>query len=173
MRDLNSAVENPSRHMVPRDVIEIHAMTRTHVVQLLKNVKGHLHVGVDGWTLPNVFAFPGVTVHYVVDDALKMLTLDFVKLTLLLGFVSDNGSNNDTLVEELSRLLPSFGGKSFRVRCFAHIINLVAKAVLSPFAGRPTKTQLLEPATPQLDSQLAELEDDVGEGYVGDEDVIR
>lgn len=39
----------------------------------------------------------------------------------------DNASNNDTLVSELSILLPNFKGARVRVRCFAHVLNLVIK----------------------------------------------
>jgi hypothetical protein len=42
-------------------------------------------------------------------------------------FTADNASNNDTLVDELSNLIPTFGGREYRVRCFAHILNLVVK----------------------------------------------
>jgi len=45
-------------------------------------------------------------------------------------FTVDNASNNDTLVDELSILIPSFGGREYRVRCFAHILNLVVKVSL-------------------------------------------
>ena len=41
--------------------------------------------------------------------------------------MADNTSNNDTLVDELSILIPSFGGCEYCVRCFAHILNLVVK----------------------------------------------
>jgi len=46
-------------------------------------------------------------------------------------FTADNASNNDTLVDELSILIPSFGGRQYRVRCFAHILNLVVKVSLA------------------------------------------
>jgi len=49
----------------------------------------------------------------------------------VLTFTADNASNNDTLVDELSNLIPTFGGKEYRVRCFAHILNLVVKVCLS------------------------------------------
>ena len=45
----------------------------------------------------------------------------------VLAFTADNASNNDTLVDELLTLIPSFGGSDYRVRCFAHILNLVVK----------------------------------------------
>ena len=49
----------------------------------------------------------------------------------LLGFVCDNASNNDTLIDSLATLVPFFGGSGYHVRCFAHIINLVVKVGLS------------------------------------------
>ena len=42
-------------------------------------------------------------------------------------FTADNASNNNTLVNELSVLIPTFGGAKYRVHCFAHILNLVVK----------------------------------------------
>ncbi|KAF6763425.1 hypothetical protein DFP72DRAFT_781155, partial [Ephemerocybe angulata] len=36
----------------------------------------------------------------------------------LLGFTSDNASNNDTLVAELATLIPTFRGSVHHVRCF-------------------------------------------------------
>lgn len=46
----------------------------------------------------------------------------------VLGLVCDNTSNNDTMVDELEMLLPSFGGRRTHVHCFAHILDLVVKA---------------------------------------------
>src|ERR1700733_14594047 len=48
----------------------------------------------------------------------------------VLTLVCDNASNNDTMTEELGCLIPSFKGKQARVRCFAHILNLVVKVHL-------------------------------------------
>ncbi len=45
----------------------------------------------------------------------------------VLAFTADNASKNDTLVNELSVLIPPFGGSDYCVRCFAHILNLVVK----------------------------------------------
>lgn len=42
----------------------------------------------------------------------------------------NNTSNNDTMVEQLSFLLPEFDGNFNQVCCFAHIVNLVAKLLL-------------------------------------------
>ena len=45
----------------------------------------------------------------------------------------DNASNNDVMVKALGRLNNSFLGAVSHVRCFTHIINLVAKTVLHQF----------------------------------------
>jgi hypothetical protein len=45
----------------------------------------------------------------------------------ILAFTADNASNNNTLVDELEDLLDGFQGSLTRVRCFAHILNLVVK----------------------------------------------
>ena len=44
----------------------------------------------------------------------------------------DNASNNDTFTTHLQKLFPSFGGSSFRSRCVAHILNLMAKVSPNP-----------------------------------------
>lgn len=51
----------------------------------------------------------------------------------MLGVTGDSASNNDTLVTELAMRIVSFMGEKRRVRCFAHTINLVAKAFLRLF----------------------------------------
>ena len=40
---------------------------------------GRLHLCVDGWTSPNVIAFIGATVHWVVDGHMQSVILDFIK----------------------------------------------------------------------------------------------
>ena len=46
----------------------------------------------------------------------------------ILSATHNNASNNNTLVNELADLLDGFQGKATRVRCFAHVLNLVVKA---------------------------------------------
>ncbi|QRV73566.1 hAT family dimerization protein [Ceratobasidium sp. AG-Ba] len=52
----------------------------------------------------------------------------------------DNASNNDTLVRHLKRLAPTFNGTKARLRCLAHIMNLIAKAFMSLFSPPPKRT---------------------------------
>ncbi len=46
--------------------------------------------------------------------------------TKILGFVADNASNNQVVAVELESL-GGINGAITRVRCFAHILNLVVK----------------------------------------------
>lgn len=48
-------------------------------------------------------------------------------LKQILGIVCDNASNNDTLMTNLEFDLGEHVGPLTRIRCFAHIINLVVK----------------------------------------------
>ena len=44
-----------------------------------------------------------------------------------MGVTADNAENNVTMLRELQVLIPTWPGPDMRVRCFAHIINLVVK----------------------------------------------
>lgn len=71
-----------------------------------------------------------------------------------MGITCDNASNNDTMVEELMDLLPGFPGDLYRVRCFAHVLNLVAKSLIKHFDVRDKR----DPATADGDErELLEL----------------
>ena len=47
--------------------------------------------------------------------------------------MADNASSNDTFIEHLSELNSEFLGSPARVRCFNHILNLVAKMMMRWF----------------------------------------
>ncbi|RDX39996.1 hypothetical protein OH76DRAFT_1304119, partial [Lentinus brumalis] len=53
-----------------------------------------------------------------------------------MSITCDNASNNDVMIEEMGRCIPSFEGDFHRVRCFAHIVNLVVKSLLKNFDAR-------------------------------------
>jgi hypothetical protein len=195
---LHGRVEIPHPITISRDVKEIFTLSKIHVARVLGDYKVRVHIGVDGWTSPNIFSFLGITAHRVVDGRINSCILDFVKLLhnhsgiylanqlvlclrefkletkvssflfcplyisrnmfQLLGVVCDNAANNGTMVKELGRLLETegFGGEASRVRCFAHTLNLVVKAILRQFS-RSCKTTT--DANVFLDS-IEELDDD-------------
>jgi len=72
----------------------------------------------------------------------------------LLGFIADNAANNDMLTDKLEDRLENWDGQHNRVRCLAHVINLVTKATFWPF-------------TPKKDSD--EAEDDENETHDDEE----
>ena len=51
----------------------------------------------------------------------------------ILAITTDNSSNNNMLIDELGDLLEGCQGSLTRVRCFAHILNLVVKVGVVPF----------------------------------------
>lgn len=61
----------------------------------------------------------------------------FAKLNITLhssqifAVTADNASNNDTLVSELESNLGGINSVRTRVRCFAHVLNLVVKVCCS------------------------------------------
>lgn len=59
-----------------------------------------------------------------------ILPLQSFDSTQLLSAAFDNASCNDTQVDHLHRLIPTFKGRNGQVRCFAHILNLAVQAAL-------------------------------------------
>ncbi|KAG1722957.1 uncharacterized protein EDB91DRAFT_1040319, partial [Suillus paluster] len=51
----------------------------------------------------------------------------------ILCITCDNASSNDTMVEVLSDLIPSFPGDPNHAWCFNHVIALVAKSLIHQF----------------------------------------
>ncbi|KAH8113039.1 hypothetical protein DFH11DRAFT_1689602 [Phellopilus nigrolimitatus] len=56
----------------------------------------------------------------------------------------DNAGNCNTTATETAALVPSFRGMKSRLRCFAHILNLIAKAVLSLFSKPPRSRKAIK-----------------------------
>ncbi|THU89400.1 hypothetical protein K435DRAFT_564720, partial [Dendrothele bispora CBS 962.96] len=51
----------------------------------------------------------------------------------LLSITCDNASNNDMMIESLEERLEAWAGRASHTRCFAHVVNLVAKSLLKLF----------------------------------------
>lgn len=54
-------------------------------------------------------------------------------MSQMLAITVDNASNNNSMVAALATAIPTFPGSPNHVRCFAHIINLVAKTLIRQF----------------------------------------
>ena len=63
------------------------------------------------------------------------------------------------MIDELSRLVENFPGESMRVRCFAHVINLVVKSILKQFdLPDKIKDEVLNEGLKELQALGADLE---------------
>lgn len=90
-----------------------------------------------------------------------------MNLTLLFQILSitcDNASNNDKMVKHLASIVEQFPGEANQIRCFLHILNLVAKSVLRQFDVKKTTGKdppNLDDAATALAGLEKELEDDI------------
>jgi hypothetical protein len=77
----------------------------------------------------------------------------------ILSFTCDNASNNDTMAKELGYLVAAFDGEASRTRCFAHIINLIAKSMIKQFNIPKAKAgEALDDAMEELVALAGEIE---------------
>lgn len=51
----------------------------------------------------------------------------------VLGITCDNALPNDTMIEELPKLIAAFPGAANHTRCFDHVLALVAKRIVRQF----------------------------------------
>ena len=91
----------------------------------------------------------------------------------ILGITLDNASNNNTLINELTDSLKDYQGSATRIRCFAHILNLVVKAILSQFSKQNTMADNsnIEDLDDEFDDE-EEADLNMGEDHEDDGEVI-
>jgi hypothetical protein len=63
------------------------------------------------------------------------------------------------MIEHLAALIESFPGAANQTRCFAHILNLVAKSILRQFEG-PKKGKVADDAARELAAVVDEMDVD-------------
>ncbi|OAV92119.1 hypothetical protein PTTG_27750 [Puccinia triticina 1-1 BBBD Race 1] len=153
----------PTRKMVSKAIHLLYVTVQEELCQELKNHTGAIYLGFDAWQAPNGFDMMRAVIYQLKEDnngemKLEATPLDFVQLkehhtgqylarmvqfivqkfgleNRICGIVSDNASNNATMINELNNLnWPRFNGDASWIRCFAHILNLIVKAILRPFA---------------------------------------
>lgn len=78
----------------------------------------------------------------------------------------DNASPNDVMMQRLVDALPGFGGPRNRTRCFAHIVNLVAKSMLRLF------NQSARKGKDKNEGDVDEEEDAATKAATGKEDTV-
>jgi hypothetical protein len=74
----------------------------------------------------------------------------------ILGVTADNASNNDAMIEQLSRHLLDFPGASNQTRCFLHILSITAKAVIRQFDIPKARNSVVMDEVAQVLASLAE-----------------
>ncbi|QRV99835.1 AC transposase [Ceratobasidium sp. AG-Ba] len=166
----------PSSRTVSRDTQVLYACSSDGVKSYYQKLPGAIHFAIDGWTSPQASSFLGLVAIWRDEGKIWRSILEFVHLThahtgdylasrvaeclkrygieqKVLSICLDNASNNNTLTDALSVLIRSFRGAKNRVRCLAHIINLMAKAFLSLFSKPPRRKKASAPASqPRADA---------------------
>ncbi|KAF5333044.1 hypothetical protein D9758_017293 [Tetrapyrgos nigripes] len=164
-------VDIPHSTTISRDVKMIHEMAKVKVISELSAYTGRIHFALDGWSSPNHLSILGISLiryhdpdkmfctgEYLANMFLKVLQ-DFRIDQKILAVAGDNVENNSTMITHLGTLLGNFDGHKARVRCFAHIMNLVVKAILSVFTGKTKVTEL--GLDLEKDEQEEEEEEDI------------
>ncbi|OAV90056.1 hypothetical protein PTTG_28458 [Puccinia triticina 1-1 BBBD Race 1] len=153
----------PTQKMVSQAIHMLYLCVQEKLRRELEIHKGTLYLGVDAWQTPNGFDIIGAVIYRLSDDGagkvgLDAMPLDFVQLkekhtgkylarmvefivekfglkNRICGIVSDNAANSGTMIGELVKLnWKRFTGEAQWIRCFAHILNLIVKAILQPFS---------------------------------------
>ena len=134
----------------------LYSSSQAQIIEQLKLSSCQVHLSFDLWTSPNTFSLLGVCCHFMdpkwrirtvilgikrlvgshhgvniaplIDDIFQRYQLD----KKLGYFVMDNAGDNDTALRAVEKHLLSRGivwnADAHRLRCFGHIINLVAGA---------------------------------------------
>jgi hypothetical protein len=98
----------------------------------------------------------------------------------MLTLTLDSASNNDTLIAHLPTLVPSFAGEASQIRCFNHVLNLVARTITRQFDVPRAKADAALAVAEQALLDLAagiDIEEEeaqhivIDDGEEGDEDV--
>ncbi|KNF06314.1 hypothetical protein PSTG_00820 [Puccinia striiformis f. sp. tritici PST-78] len=139
----------PTCKMVSKSIHMLYTCVQEQFLHELKIHEGTIYLGVDAWQTPNGFDIIGVVIYRLLNDndrkmkfkssAMPLVLFSSNKATPICRIVSDNASNNWTMIEELEKLnWKRFKGELQWIWCFAHILNLIVKAILSPFGGQKT-----------------------------------
>jgi hypothetical protein len=144
--------------MILRDLREIFRVRKAAIKDELSKALTQIHISFDLWTSPNRLAFLSTFGHFIDQNQQPQsrllgfrcqqgqhsgqniaLTVEEVvqgwDISHKLGVdVSDNAISNDTYIQALYSSLDPFitlmEVKACRIRCFGHILNLVAQAFL-------------------------------------------
>ncbi|KAI7964720.1 hypothetical protein MJO29_002818 [Puccinia striiformis f. sp. tritici] len=194
----------PSSKVVSRSIHMLYTAVQDSYREVLKKHTGAMYLGADAWQAPNGFDILGIVIYRLIENnggqfELEAMPLDFIRLAKshtgkylaetvclvlekfnvqnkICGIVTDNASNNSYMVAEMKKYKwTRFKGEPQWIRCFAHILNLIAQSILSPFGTLKKKKATGNRTNNDLDSsddseedeeeavaQICRYEDDTG-----------
>ncbi|KAG9088674.1 hypothetical protein FS749_001982 [Ceratobasidium sp. UAMH 11750] len=172
----------PRRKKMVKTVHELYLEQIQQIQRELQKARGRISITSDLWSDDILRAFMAVTAHYINEAgelAEHLLAFRRVKghhtganvgcslfsvlnefdITSKIGHITlDNASPNDTLMKELQEVLKDegipFGHDTNRIRCYAHIINLVVVAMLKEL---PATAQLFREEAAAKGDDLDEI----------------
>lgn len=157
---LNPGVESHNAHITANTIraraIAAWTQHKTTITKVLADAPGLIHISYDGWTAPNkiplygvacffrdefgrphklVLGVPEISTRHTGENIAEEVyrVLDTFGISKKVCYATlDNADNMDTSMDELETLLgwEEGEGKERRGRCFGHILNLSAKALL-------------------------------------------
>jgi hypothetical protein len=134
-------------------ILEVYNTNKARVVEVFRGVEGKIHMAFDGWRSQNRHAMYGMVCFFLDNESrtqklvlgipevvqrhtvktIAVHVLDIIasyEISSKVGyFTLDNATYNDTAMDTIGAAL-EFNGRSRRVRCFGHILNLVCKQLL-------------------------------------------
>ncbi len=140
-----------------RIVDEFHTY-KAHVIDTLLRSPGKVHIAFDGWTSRNRHSFFSINAFFLDEETFqpKKIVLGLPTLPIshteeniaitvaaVLGefelilqnkvgcFILDNAANNDRAMEQLGSTLKWSKPTTKRIRCFGHVLHLVASDMLA------------------------------------------
>ncbi|KAE8208051.1 hypothetical protein CF327_g7193 [Tilletia walkeri] len=161
----------PSHQTVSRDIAKVAKGMVQHITNELAEVEGCFHLAIDVWTSSNGYAFLRLIICYQRSGESVRRVLEMVPFldkhdsyhlaetthrilvkygvgSRVWNIVSDNASENTSMKTLLAAKagLPRFkadgdNDMSCRVRCAAHVLNLISKAILNEFSPKKKKAQ--------------------------------
>lgn len=162
----NSSFKIPCQTTLREWIRKEYEKEKAEIKKELQETPGKVNFIIDGWSSKNHHAFQGVVATWI--DANWILNTCLLDMTILKGnhsganmaaafantieefglwdkllsVTTDNAGNMDTFATEFEKICAArghfFRAEDHRVRCLAHIINLVCKDVLNGINGKDT-----------------------------------
>ncbi|KAF5372361.1 hypothetical protein D9615_009320 [Tricholomella constricta] len=158
----------PHRTKITQMIYDEHQKMRQQIMAELRKAQGLVSYTIDLWSDPNLVSYMAVTAHFYIRENGRLVLrtylvafrhvsgshsgvnlanalmkiFDELGVAYRLALITmDNASNNNTMMEELEKILRSrgipFDADGNRIRCFPHIINLACQAILEALKQTP------------------------------------